>query len=295
MDSNTKSGGTSRKIRKLAACLAALEGSLKGTSTYGPARRYAAYVAACCCSDSTVSNGVSAADSQQAEALMRRLNLLATFDHQVKTSCSCEFVYFNRELLGVFFQEIWEKEKKADTVSLQLLLNGCADCEQMLRCAPQLAEGDGDAYVTDYRKFVINEVLHEEIIDKLCREVETDLRLAIHTKNLDHMDIRNPVKDKRDKIRPYIVMEPVKVFDQVIDVHDKVKRFLESTFYNLTTLALHDWLTYSEMANLAREKYGLVLADSHLPMGSLDQGLDVLQVSGPHTPATHTHTSACAR
>jgi WASH complex subunit 7 len=69
------------------------------------------------------------------------------------------------------------------------------------------------------------------------------------------MSVMNPVKDKRDKIRPYIVMGPITVFDEVLDVHDKVKRFLEATFYNLTTLALHDWLTYSEMANLAREKY----------------------------------------
>ena len=89
----------------------------------------------------------------------------------------------------------------------------------------------------------------------------------------------NPVKDKRAKIRPYIVgMEALQIFDVHLDVHDKVKRFLEATFYNLTTLALHNWLTYSEMASLAKEKYGLVLADSHLPMGSLDSGLDVLQI-----------------
>ncbi|GMI20777.1 hypothetical protein TeGR_g8871, partial [Tetraparma gracilis] len=281
VDTNAKQGGgggSGRKIRKLAACLAALEGSLKGSSTYGPARRYAAYVSACCCSDASVSGGVAASDALQAEALLRRLSLLASLDQHIKSSSSCEFLYFNRELLGVFFQEIWEKEKKADVVGLQLLVNGCTDCEQMLRCAPQLEKGDGDAFVTEYRKFLLKDVLHEEIVEKLCREIETDLRLAIHTKNLDHMSVMNPVKDKRDKIRPYIVMGPITVFDEVLDVHDKVKRFLEATFYNLTTLALHDWLTYSEMANLAREKYNIVLADSHLPMGSLDQGLDVLQI-----------------
>jgi hypothetical protein len=46
----------------------------------------------------------------------------------------------------------------------------------MLRCAPQLEEGDGDAFVTEYRKFLLKDVLHEEIVEKLCREIETDLR-----------------------------------------------------------------------------------------------------------------------
>ena len=43
-------------------------------------------------------------------------------------------------------------------------------------------------------------------------------------------------------------------------------------------LALHDWKTYGEMRNLARENFGLELESSYLPMGTLDQGLDVLQI-----------------
>lgn len=72
-------------------------------------------------------------------------------------------------------------------------------------------------------------------------------------------------------------------------------------FYNLTTIALHDWRTYSDMRSaeslispfqthvfsiiiitmfrsLAAEKLGLNLMNNFLPMGSLDQGLDVLQI-----------------
>ncbi len=56
-----------------------------------------------------------------------------------------------------------------------------------------------------------------------------------------------------------------------IDFRAHVTAYLERTFYNLTTVALHDWKTYGEMASLAADKYGLVLTDSHLPMGCLDQ------------------------
>ena len=129
-----------------------------------------------------MAGGVSATDSLHAEALLRRLHLLATLDEQVKAATSCEFLYFHRELLPVLFREMWEKEKKADIVGLQLLINGCTDCEAMLRLAPQVEETDGEAFVKDYREFLVGTVVQEEIVDKLCREVETDLRLAVHTK-----------------------------------------------------------------------------------------------------------------
>jgi WASH complex subunit 7 len=58
----------------------------------------------------------------------------------------------------------------------------------------------------------------------------------------------------------------------------QVEHYLDRTFYNLTTVALYDWQTYGEMSNLAKEVYGLDLNENHLPMGTLDQGLDILQV-----------------
>ena len=66
----------------------------------------------------------------------------------------------------------------------------------------------------------------------------------------------------------------MRLFGSLLDVRQKVTHYLETIFYNLTTVALYDWMTYADMRNLAAEKYGLELADNHLPMGSLeyDQG-----------------------
>jgi WASH complex subunit 7 len=44
-----------------------------------------------------------------------------------------------------------------------------------------------------------------------------------------------------------------------------VEHYLNTTFYNLTTVALHDWKTYGEMKHMAEQKYGLKLIESHLP------------------------------
>jgi len=43
-------------------------------------------------------------------------------------------------------------------------------------------------------------------------------------------------------------------------------------------VALHDWKKYSEMKNVATQKYGLHLTESHLPSQTLEQGLDVLEI-----------------
>ncbi len=74
-------------------------------------------------------------------------------------------------------------------------------------------------------------------------------------------------------------LRPLRLYGgKQLDLKARVAHYLNVTFYNLTTVALHDWKTYGEMRQLAKDKYGLTLEENHLPMGSLDQGLDVLQI-----------------
>lgn len=49
-------------------------------------------------------------------------------------------------------------------------------------------------------------------------------------------------------------------------------------FYNLTTVVLHDWKTYGEMRRLACLQYNLETVEDNLPMQTLEQGLDVLEI-----------------
>ena len=56
-----------------------------------------------------------------------------------------------------------------------------------------------------------------------------------------------------------------------------VEQYLDTTFYNLTTVALHDWKTYGDMKHLALNKYGLELIDADLPSQTLEQVKGQLQ------------------
>jgi hypothetical protein len=47
--------------------------------------------------------------------------------------------------------------------------------------------------------------------------------------------------------------------------------YLSKNFYNLASVALHDWQSYATMRVLAMEKYHLNVIQDHLPGHSLEQ------------------------
>ena len=74
----------------------------------------------------------------------------------------------------------------------------------------------------------------------------------------------------------YLQFIYIRIFKRIdchvrISLADYVEHYLNQTFYNLTTVALHDWRTYSEMRTWAQRKYGLVMIEAHLPSQTLEQ------------------------
>jgi WASH complex subunit 7 len=107
-------------------------------------------------------------------------------------------------------------------------------------------------------------------------KIETSLRLSVHTKTANPKLLG---EDELKLMRPFLDIHPLKIVNASLDVRHEVTHYLNLTFYNLTTVALHDWRTYADMRSLAQEKLGVSLMETFLPMGSLaDQALDVLQI-----------------
>jgi WASH complex subunit 7 len=72
------------------------------------------------------------------------------------------------------------------------------------------------------------------------------------------MQAVNPKTENLRPMRPFLDLAPLRVLGLLIDVKAEVTHYLDMNFYNLTTVALHDWRTYSDMRSLAAEKLGLV-------------------------------------
>ena len=130
----------------------------------------------------------------------------------------------------------------------------------------------------DAYKAHVSDALHKVVVLPLCRDIEKSLRLKVHAAQLPHMEAPNPRTEQMRSITRFLQLGNIRLFDSSIDLKREVCIYLEREFYELTVLALHDYRTYSSMRNLAKECFDLDIAGSHLPMGTLDQGLDVLQI-----------------
>nr|CAD7454963.1 unnamed protein product [Timema tahoe] len=116
----------------------------------------------------------------------------------------------------------------------------------------------------------------KQVLKPVCQEVETNLRLHVHSHL--QLDDRNPFRGAIFDCSLFLTLKPLRFFNNYINIKAYVEHYLNQTFYNLTTVALHDWKTYGEMRSLARFKYGIVTVEDHLPSQTLEQGLDVLEI-----------------
>jgi len=102
-------------------------------------------------------------------------------------------------------------------------------------------------------------------------------RFAVYSKNLDSSK-RNGNDRFAAGVRKLITAPPLYVCRRKIDVKAEIESYLEKTFYDLSTVSLNDCNNYTEMRSIANERFGLNLADPFLPDGSLDQGLDFIDM-----------------
>ena len=61
-------------------------------------------------------------------------------------------------------------------------------------------------------------------------------------------------------------------FAVLLDPRSRVAHHLDTTFYNLSTVALHDWQRYAEMRALAAQRFGLQMIEPHLPAAACVPG-----------------------
>jgi WASH complex subunit 7 len=108
----------------------------------------------------------------------------------------------------------------------------------------------------------------EHWLKMLCQDWR---RLHIHM----HLQLnsRSPFRVASQQLSTFLRMPPLRLFDRDINTRACVEHYLNKAFYNLTTVALHDWETYSEMRALAQQKYALMMAKAHLPSPTLEQFL----------------------
>eukprot|EP01038_Epipyxis_sp_PR26KG_P006379 gene6379-8787_t len=249
--------------------ICALEDLLKSSDSFSTCRQSALLVLIEIVLSSSVSNEK---DNNRIRGYLNKLLALANFPKDVLNTCDTSFMYNHLALLPPLVHAIYSLPTEASR--LQYIFSAFEDG---IKLCQMVTHSDVTPFFVNYR-LNLCAGLKMCIIEPLCADIETDLRLHIHTKHLDHMQALNPKTENLKPLRPFLDLAPLRILGLIVDIKNEVTHYLDMNFYNLTTIALHDWRTYSDMRSLAAEKLGLKLMDNFLPMGSLDQGLDVLQI-----------------
>lgn len=202
---------------------------------------------------------------------LRKLELICTLREKLRAACDCSFMYWHRVIFPLYLDDLCENV--TDTHRVHYMFGALRDCVTPMMVVRHLPSAQ---VLLDSFDQEITKTMKEHLLGPLCHAIETDLRLHIHLHL--QLDDRNPFKVGLHDLSHLLHVRPIRFFHRTINIKAYVEHYLNKTFYNLTTVALHDWKTYGEMKNMAEQKYGLSLPESHLPSQTLEQGLDVLEI-----------------
>ncbi|KAK7791494.1 hypothetical protein R5R35_008848 [Gryllus longicercus] len=207
----------------------------------------------------------------QLSTLLRKLNVICDIQEKLADACDCSFLYWHRVVLPIYLSHVYES--KSDVQNILYMFCALRDCVVAME---RVRQDSVRSILKESFEKEVTRYLHEQVIQPLCHETETNLRLHVHSHL--QLDDRNPFRVGIEDNSPILRLRPLRFFDKYIHIKGHVEHYLEETFYNLTTVALHDWKTYGEMRTLARYKFGLETVEDHLPSQTLEQGLDVLEI-----------------
>uniref|UniRef100_A0A672YK70 WASH complex subunit 4 n=1 Tax=Sphaeramia orbicularis TaxID=375764 RepID=A0A672YK70_9TELE len=205
------------------------------------------------------------------QLVLKKLDLISELSERVKLQCDCSFLYWHRAVFPIYLDDVYDNA--VDAARIHYMFSALRDSVPSMLHAKHMESCD--QLLESYDREIMD-VFNEHLLDKLCKEIEKDLRLSVHTHL--KLDDRNPFKVGMKDLAHFFSIKPIRFFNRFIHIKAYVTHYLDKTFYNLTTVALHDWATYSEMRNLATQRYGLTMTEAHLPSQTLEQGLDVLEI-----------------
>ncbi|XP_026660870.2 WASH complex subunit 4-like isoform X2 [Phoenix dactylifera] len=201
---------------------------------------------------------------------IRRLGTVTDFQNIVEEVTNCSFLYWRKEMMGNWLSMVYMDVSRF--LWLQYILDAFSDGLWLLKLGRV-----GKATLQSYEK-EIEDHLKNEIVAPLCRDIETDLRLHVHSTHLKGSVLVNPKKTGVRNLSWYLQMKPLQLPFKFIDIRLLMENYLNSAFYNHSAMSTYDWKIYSEMRLLAELKYGLALDDIHLAENSMDQDFDLNEI-----------------
>ncbi|XP_060537430.1 WASH complex subunit 4 [Cylas formicarius] len=203
-------------------------------------------------------SGLNNSKLNDVQVLLSQLGLISRYTEFLQKRCDCSVLYWHYNyILPVYLSKL--VSSKSDVARYMLMLNALTDCDNI-----------GGKEISS----AVSKILNEKFFAPVNQIVETNLRMQTH------LHLQLPPSDPFQNVFPlnFNKYMPVLLGNVYKSVKNEAEHYLSTMFYNLTTVVLHDWKTYGEMRKLAYLQYSLNTVDDDLPMQTLDQGLDVLEI-----------------
>jgi len=140
------------------------------------------------CLDSIQGSGVlSAQDVSDVAELVELVDTMSSYRKSIEHLCDTSFLFFVRELFPAILSGIYANASEAGR--LPLLINCFRCCETLL-----MRGGANKEQMMAFESY-IEECLNRELIQPLCRDIETDLRLHLHSARIEGIAEVNPLKN----------------------------------------------------------------------------------------------------
>lgn len=116
-------------------------------------------------------------------SLAARITLLTNMFSCISQTCDTTYLYHHVYLLPTLTDMVY-----ANSVGVNRLVYILAAFSDGIRISEHIAHAEQLPFFMKYRAYLVHVIQHH-IVMPLCRDIETDLRLHIHTKYLDHMQV----------------------------------------------------------------------------------------------------------
>jgi WASH complex subunit 7 len=203
-----------------------------------------------------------------------RVGLLQQLDSEIDSVCDTSFFYWYKDVVPECFTYFYKHSKSLD--SLFFFTLAISDTSKPLLHIRYLQDNTEvlKAYKLETKKKLIDNIFH-----KFAMDIESELRLHIHSILIKNLTIPNPNNEgKSINFNDVLKLRNVFLFENTLCFKNYVQEYLNKIFYDMTTLNINDWKTYQQMRTLAKSKYNLNLHDIHLPSQTLEQGLDIIYI-----------------
>jgi WASH complex subunit 7 len=244
-------------------CIVIAEQVLKGATN--TERNIAANVALSFIPDSTYLEDSYA----RLGVLLEKVQTLSVFTKTFESSSNCSWVLWHQNVIPIYFEQNFIVQ--LNTLKVKYFLMVLEDCSLLLHKTDSLYNAHKSQDFINAMMSLIN----ERIIDSASQNIETNLRLHIHSHL--QLDVVNPFTSDISK-KLLLAVNVLRLQSTYMCVAPSVEHYLSTMYYNLTTVVLSDWKTYGEMRQMAKFKFNLLTVQDNLPTQTLEQGLDVLEI-----------------